>query len=184
MSTTTTGPPPRDDQLPPEPPDVDLVVETIVAACELAEVWLTDGDPATPTDRLRLHAALKDAGGNFGRLNVVRKVLEERLAPDLPDGTDEPVLVDGRWWRRNFDRRRRGPDTDGLQRVVTTKALATVHDLDTGEVRPPTAQEAVARMWRLCSVATGRTKVLREVGVDLDEFYEVVEDVPVIEEVK
>ena len=158
-----------------EAPDVLDVIAALTAAADAVDLWLIDGT-GTVEDRLRLFQALSQLPG---RLKAQAAVLSERIVPDL----DAPVEVDGAWFRAGVARKIRGWDQEALRRAVTRFAMERQVDPETAEVTSPTPAEAIERMWKFVSVATGRTKVLREAGITPDEYAAEVERAPVIERV-
>lgn len=150
-------------------PDADDVYQALLAAVELAELWMIDGGGGTLRDRLRLHGLLSTLNWNNGRLTEIGRTVEASLAADLPD---EPIDVDGTLWSRQSEYRRRGFDADELRRAVTRWATRERVDTETGEVIEPSLSAIMDDVWSLASPATGRTKKFREAGINLGEFSE------------
>lgn len=155
-----------------EPVEAAEVIAAIEHATELAETFLIAGS-GTITERLDLFALLAEVVGRDGRLPTVRKTLDEHLVADLGAPQQDSR---GRWYKKGRKRSSKGWRTDELRDAVNRWAFAPdrVFDEDDGELIdeiPPTAQQVGQRLWAACSVATGRSKVLREqVGIDVAEY--------------
>jgi hypothetical protein len=153
--------------------DAAEVSAALESALQLAEAWAADGT-GNLEDRLRVHTLIRDWQKRGGRLSEIASSSEAAIIGDL----DEPLEVDGQWWRTKRKASRKGWDKEGLRIAINSQAFADRIDVDesTGEIlasRPATAREVAETIWQATDVATGRTKVLRtEFGLDLDEYAE------------
>lgn len=161
----------------PTPDPADLIDAADVTAAlasfiDLAESYLVFGT-GTVADRTRLWVALTDAMGRDGSLPTVRKTMAAALAADL----DGPVEVDGVWYNPARSKSVTGWDKAAVRSAVNRAVMAPqdddpqLVDTTTGEpVDGPTAAVALERIWRFVDVATGRTKVLADAGIDPDDY--------------
>lgn len=150
--------------------DAADVVALLGQALEALDVWQIDGAPGNISDRVRLHALLKDAGGNFGSVNAARIALARSLAPDM----EGPTVIDGRTWKPGKVLRRRRPDHGGIRGAINRALLAKRLDKATGEMRDPDVFETIERFWLVAEPALGRTAKLAAIGIDLDDYHEEV----------
>lgn len=146
----------------------DEIVSAALELVEVLDVLTIDGPKGPQPEQLRLAAALTDLARSAREAD--RRVSAD-VAADLPKG--RPVEINGRWYKRDDSPSVRGWDRDALNRRVTAAALEPYVNEDTGEVRDPTAVEAVATMWTYVAVAEGRTAKLAAIGITADEYAEV-----------
>ena len=152
--------------------DAADVTATLAAFLDLAESYLVFGT-GTVEDRMRLWVALTDAIGRDGSLPTIRKTMAASLAADL----DGPVEVDGVWYNPARSKSVTGWDKAAVRSAVNRAVMAAqdddpkLVDRSTGEpVDGPPAAVLLERIWRFVDVATGRTKVLADAGIDPDDY--------------
>lgn len=159
----------------PEPLSPLDVMRALDDALTTVERFLEQDTPVDENlaDRIRLHALLKSAAGNFGSFNTARMRMAAAIGDHL--GQRGRAVVDGRVWRRARVKAQRGLDRDWLKSQIG-RAIAGPIGID-ADSQPimPTEEQRLAAMWRFVDPAVGRTRVFADAGIDLDEAYDDVE---------
>ena len=158
------------NEQPPESSDLSELIAGLNEAVERLELWVFDGGTAPLPDRIRAHDVLHGLIGRSGRLTSATDVVDESLLADMDP--DTPTVVDGRAWRPERRSRWVRWDTESLRRTVTTWAQRDRLDAETGELVAPSTAEILDDLWKLAEVARGRTKQLRNAGIELSDYAE------------
>ena len=140
--------------------DVLALLATVTETLDM--LALDEPLSGTPTDRLAVWERLGEIARTAG---LAKKKVGAALHADLGKG-DHP-LDDGMVLHVGYRANRSGWAKDELRSELTRWALGVTDD---GEITV-SASEAVANVWSVADVATGRSAVLRGVlGGDLDEY--------------
>lgn len=158
----------------PDALDPTDAIAAMARAVETLETWVVDGT-GSPEDKQRLYVTMLDTIKAF---YAVKQVVIERVLAD----TYDPFEVEGRWFRPDMARTITGWDRDALNAKASELFLRDKVDKESGEMVPPTPQEVVERVWKLCKVAESRTAALRNVGIAADDYAKVETKPTIVEE--